>query len=158
MMKMVSDINGVHLAKLGRDDITTVRCITCHHGVTTPETIDSIVLSVTRKDGLDAALEKYRELRAGYYGSGSYDFTASPLNEVAETLAQERNDVAGGITVAKMNLELNPDNARTYLLLGQLYQAAGDRAAAIAHVEKSLELDPGNRWAKGMLEKLKAAE
>lgn len=158
MMKMAGDINSVYLSKLEDKDPVHVRCITCHHGVALPQTIESIVLDTSKKDGLDAALAKYRELREKYYGSASYDFTAVPLNEVAETLAQERSDVPGAITVAKMNLELNPDNASTYLLLGQLYQASGDKAAAIANVEKSLELDPDNHWAKGVLEKLKSAE
>lgn len=158
MMKMVGDINGVYLAKLEDKDRVKVRCITCHHGVALPRTIDNIVLDTAQKDGLDAALAKYRELRDKYYGSAAYDFSAVPLNEAAETMAQERNDVAGAITLAKFNLEFNPDNARTYLLLGQLYQASGDKAAAIANVEKSLELDPDNRWAKGILEKLKATE
>ena len=35
--------------------------------------------------------------------------------------------------------------------------AAGDNAAAIASVERCLELDPENKWAKGILEKMKAA-
>jgi tetratricopeptide (TPR) repeat protein len=158
MMRMTNDINSTHLAKLGRDNVTRVRCFTCHHGVDEPERIEDIVLEVVAKDGVPAAMEKYRELRGEYYGSASYDFGAGPLNKVAETLAREHHDAAGAIDVAKVNIEFNPDESSTHLLLGQLYQATGDRAAAIAAVEKSLELDPENEWAKGILEKLKASE
>lgn len=158
MMKMVGDINGVYLSRLDRDHVETVRCVTCHHGITIPETIDEVVLEVAEEDGVDAALAKYRELRSDYYGSAAYDFTATPLNEAAQTLAQERGDLPGAIAVMKMNLEYNPDDASAHLLLGRLYQASGDRDAAIASVEKSLALDPDNRWARETLEKLKASE
>jgi tetratricopeptide (TPR) repeat protein len=158
MMKMVGDINGVYLSRLDRDPVEQVRCVTCHHGITHPETIDEVVLEAAREDGVDAALVKYRELRAEYYGTAAYNFSAMPLNEAAQVLAQERNDLPGAIAVMKVNLEYNPDDAAAHLLMGRLYQASGDKAAAIASVEKSLALDPENRWAKEMLEKLKASE
>jgi tetratricopeptide (TPR) repeat protein len=159
MMKMVGDINDNHLAQLGHDgDVPRVRCVTCHHGVQEPQTIDNVVLAVAGKDGLDAAMTRYRELRGEYYGTAAYDFTAGPLNTVAETLARQHNDVAGAIKVMKMNLEFNPDSAMSHLLLAQLYQASGDKAAALASAQKSLELDPQNKWAQKMLEQLKAAE
>jgi hypothetical protein len=159
MMKMVGDINNNHLAQLEHDgEAPRVRCVTCHHGVEEPQTIDNVVLAVAGKDGLDAALARYRELRGEYYGSAAYDFTAGPLNTVAETLAKEQNDVAGAIKVMKVNLEYNPDAPYSHLLLGQLYQASGDNDAAVASVKKSLELDPDNKWAKKMLEQLEAGE
>jgi tetratricopeptide (TPR) repeat protein len=158
MMKMSGDINNTYLAELKKDHVTRVRCVTCHRGVDEPEQIDNILLSVASEDGVDTAMAKYRELREQYYGSASYDFSAGPLNSAAERLAQERNDVTGAIAIMKMNIELNPDQAYSYLLLGQFYQASGDKAAAIASVEKSLELEPDNGWAKQMLQKMKASE
>jgi tetratricopeptide (TPR) repeat protein len=158
MMEMTNDINKSHLAELKKEHVTRVRCITCHHGVEEPETIDNIIVAVADKDGIDAAVAKYRELREEYYGAGSYDFGAGPLNSVAEKLAREKQDAAGAITIMKMNVEFNPDAAFSHLLLGQLYQMSGDNAAAIASVEKCLALDPDNRWAKDMLEKIKASE
>jgi tetratricopeptide (TPR) repeat protein len=158
MMKMTGDINNTHLPELKEENVTRVRCITCHRGVDTPETIDNVVLAVVEKDGLDAALAKYREMRQEYYGRASYDFSSGPLSSAAESLAGERGDVDGAIAIMKMNIEFNPDEAYSHLFLGQLYQASGDKAAAIASVEKSLELDPNNNRAKAMLEKLKASE
>lgn len=157
MMKMTNDINKTHLPTLERDNVTQVRCVTCHHGVEDPETIDNVMIGVAEKDGVDAALGKYRELRDEYFGKASYDFSAGPLNTVAERLAQNK-DLEGAITVMKMNVELNPDQSYSYLFLGRLYMAAGDKASAIANVEKSLEIDPDNRFAKGILEKIKASD
>jgi tetratricopeptide (TPR) repeat protein len=157
MMGMTNEINTTHLPKLENEKVTRVRCVTCHHGVDKPETIDNVMLSVTEEGGVDAAVAKYRELRDEYYGSAAYDFGAGPLNSVAETLAQ-KNDLAGAITIMKMNVEFNADQPFSHLLLGQLYQMSGDKDQAIASVKKCLELDPNNRWAKDILEKLQAGE
>jgi tetratricopeptide (TPR) repeat protein len=156
MMKMTGEINNTHLPELKEENVTRVRCITCHRGVDNPETIDNVVLAVVEKDGLDAAVAKYREMRQEYYGRASYDFSAGPLDSAAERLASERGDIAGAIAIMKMNIEFNPDEAYSHLFLGQLYQTSGDKAAAIASVEKSLELDPNNNRAKAMLEKMKS--
>jgi hypothetical protein len=158
MMKMTADINGTHLSKLDENHTTKVRCITCHHGVETPETIDNVILAVVDEEGADAAIATYREMREAHYGSASYNFNAGPLNNVAENLADARSDLAGAIAVMQMNIEFNPDQPFSHLYLGQLYMASGDKEAAIASVEKCLELDPGNRWAQGTLEKMKSAE
>ena len=158
MIEMAGEINAVHLSKLEHGGEARVRCITCHHGVPKPETIDNVVADVLEKDGLDKAAAEYRKLREEYYGKAAYDFSAGPLNALAERLAQEDKDVANAIAVVRLNIEFNPDDASSHLMLGQLYQASGDKAAAIASIEKSLELDPDNQWAKGLLEKIKSAE
>jgi tetratricopeptide (TPR) repeat protein len=158
MMEMAGEINKTYLPKLEHEGGARVRCITCHHGVPEPETIDDVVADVMKKDGLDTAQAKYRDLREEYYGRGAYDFSAGPLNALAERLAQEDKDVASAIAIVKLNIEFNPDEASSHMLLGQLYQASGDKAAAIASIEKSLELDPDNEWAKVLLEKIKSAD
>jgi cytochrome c-type biogenesis protein CcmH/NrfG len=54
-----------------------------------------------------------------------------------------------------MNLEFNPQSARTYALLGFAYTRKVDDTSAIANLEKSLELDPTNAMVRGQLEQLK---
>lgn len=157
MIKMTQDINGTYLPETHLEDPVKVRCVTCHHGVKEPESLDRVFLKVLDKDGMDAAVAKYRDLRKTYYGSAAYDFSSESLDQVAETLAQERNDLDGAITVAQLNLEFNPDAARTHLLLGQLYAAKGDKKAAVASIQKAIELDPGNDRAKQILEKVQSA-
>jgi len=158
MMEMAGAINKTYLPKLEHEGDARVSCITCHHGVPEPQTIDNVVADIMKKDGLDEAVAKYRGLREEYYGRAAYDFSAGPLNALAERVAQEGKDVENAISIVKLNIEFNPDDAPSHLLLGQLYQAAGDKAAAIASIEKSLELDPENQWAKGLLEKIKSAD
>ena len=158
MLEMTNEINGTHLTKLEHEKTVRVRCITCHRGVDEPETIDNVVLASIDKDGLDAALTEYREMREEYYGQGSYDFSDRPLNTVAERLAGEKGDVAGAITVMQMNVEFNGDKSYPYLLLAQLYAQSGDKGAAVSSIEKSLEIEPDNPWAQKLLGRIQSSE
>ena len=158
MMEMMREINTVLLPATKREELTAVRCVTCHRGLENPETLDRIVLAKAEEDGIEAAIDRYRELRDKYQGQGAYDFSATTLSSVAETLARTRQDVDGAIAISKLNLEFNPEEPFAHLLLGQLYMTKGDQPAAIASIERCLELDPENRWAKQMLEKARASE
>jgi tetratricopeptide (TPR) repeat protein len=158
MMKMVSELNDRLVPAAGLESPVRVRCITCHRGVTEPESLDRLLLSVAEEKGADAAADKYRELREQYYGSGSYSFSPGSLNTVAESLAQERDDLDGAIAIMKLNVEMNPDAAFSHLMLGQFYAANGDKAAAIASIERSLELQPDNDRARKLLEQTRAGE
>ena len=158
MMKMVDEINGKLLPATGRRALTRVRCATCHRGVTDPEPLDAMLLTVAEKDGASAALARYDELRKKYYGSAAYDFSPGTLNHVAETLAENSKDLDGPIALVRRNIEHAPDAPYSHLMLGQLLAQKGDKAAAIASVERALALDPDNRWAKQMLERLKASD
>ncbi|MCP3980571.1 MAG: c-type cytochrome [bacterium] len=158
MMKMTGEINDKLLPTAGRRSVTRVTCLTCHRGVTNPEDIGSILAEAAEKDGAEAAIERYRALREEHYGSGSYDFGPMPLGELAEKLAQEKNDLDGATAVARLTVELHPDEAYGHLMLGQLLMTKGEAEAAIASVERALKLDPENRWAKQMLGQLKKAE
>lgn len=158
MMKMVGEINDRLVPAAGMENPTRVRCVTCHRGVTEPETLDRLILSVVKDKGLDAAIARYRELREQYFGSGSYSFSAGTLNTVAEKLAQERQDLPGAIRVMQLNVEENPDAAYSHLLLGQFLAEHGDKEAAIASIERSLELEPENGYARKILEQTRGGE
>ena len=58
----------------------------------------------------------------------------------------------------KVNVEANPDAAYSHLLLGQFLGERGDKEAAIASIERSLELQPDNAWAKRALEQVRGGE
>lgn len=158
MMKMISEINSRLIPAAGMKSPTQVRCVTCHRGVNEPETLDRLLLSVAKDKGVDAAIGRYRELREQYYGSGSYSFKPGTLNTVAEKLAQEEGNLAGAIDVMQLNVEQNPDAAYSHLLLGQFLSENGEKEAAIASIERSLELEPDNSWAKQTLEKVRGTE
>ncbi len=58
------------------------------------------------------------------------------------------------IALLRMNLEFNPQSAKTYALLGFAYSRKVDDASAMANLQKSLELDPTNAMVRGQLEQL----
>ena len=155
MMKMAGDINAT-LAASDIENPVQVRCITCHHGVAKPQTIENLMLEVAAAEGLPAARTRYRELREEYYGQAAYDFSEGPLHDVAETLARDHEDVDGAISIEEMNLELNGESAYSYIMLGQLQARKGDKEQAVASINKALELEPDNGYAKRVLEQLKS--
>lgn len=157
MMKMVASVNE-QIAQMGLKDPPQVRCVTCHHGVKRPETLGALLTRSVEKGGVDAAIGEYRTVRDRYYGSGAYDFAPRALNEVAGTLSESKKDFDGAIKLLQLNLEFAPKDAETHLLLGRVQLAKGDKPAAIKSFEKTLELDPENRWAKQQLEQAKSGK
>jgi hypothetical protein len=154
MMKMAGAINTDLLpAATGEHDVQ-VSCVTCHRGLSDPATLDQVMLKTAGKDGIDAAIAKYRELRGKYYGSGSYDFGPETLGKVAETLAQDQGNLPGAAKFIDLNLEMNPQDADVYVMKAQLQLAGGDKTGAKASAQKALELDPQNRQADRMLKQL----
>lgn len=153
MMKMTREINTRLLPRTGRKSLMTVQCFTCHHGVARPEQLQDVLSATIQKDGVDAALKQYRELREKHYGRAAYDFGAPTLNQLAESLAER--DVDGAITVQRFNLEVNPGIATSHSLLARLYLKKGDKASARAQFERAAALDPGEEFYRKQLEELK---
>ncbi len=158
MMKLTQEINDKLLPTIGRDSVMRVRCVTCHRGIAEPEQLDDILEAVAEADGVDAAIARYRELRDEHYGAGSYDFGAGTLNGVAEELARGKNDMDGAIKLVELNIELNPRDAYSHIMLGQLHMQKGDKPAALASLRRAVELEPDNGYAKRMLARIESAE
>jgi cytochrome c-type biogenesis protein CcmH/NrfG len=97
-------------------------------------------------------VEQYRDLRKQYYSKATYDFSEDALLQMAERVVQRKPDDA--IALLRMNLEFNPQSAKTYALLGFAYTRKVDDASAITNLEKSLELDPTDAMVRGRLEQL----
>jgi hypothetical protein len=154
MMAMSSQINRNLMPSIGRESPARVRCVTCHRGVTEPETLDRILLAVLDESGVDAAVVRYREMREEFYGRGSYDFGSGTLTDVAQVLAQDRGDLDGAVVVMRLNAEVHPDESLVHMILGQLLSMKGDVEAARASLERSMELDPENNQARQLLERL----
>jgi tetratricopeptide (TPR) repeat protein len=153
MMAMVNSINKELLPAAGERN-AEVRCMTCHRGLPDPATLDKVLLGVAKKDGAPAAVAKYKDLRKTYYGTGSYDFSPESLGQVAAALAKEGN-MDAAMAMVDLNIEVNPQDASSYLKKAGIQQLKGDRAGALASVNKALELDPENEEAKWMAGQLK---
>jgi len=147
MIRMVNAINAEYISRL--DDVApsdhgarvSVRCVTCHRGVQLPKTTDEVLDDTLVADGLDAALDKYDELRQHYYGTHSFDFDEYMLPFYAQELAAEKK-VNEAIAFLKLNVQHFPESSYTFLLLGEASVIAGDKAAAIKSYTRAAELDP----------------
>jgi len=154
MLRMVGAINDEFLPSTEREDLVEVSCVTCHRGVLKPEPLDQIVLAVFEQEGLDAALDKYRELREAHFGGAAYDFSAASLDGVTEALAMQQKDPESAMAVNNLNLEYNPDSDYTLYLHARLLLMQGDRDGAIATLERAIAANPDVGWLKGTLESL----
>jgi tetratricopeptide (TPR) repeat protein len=154
MMAMTLDLNAKVQEATGKpaSETTRVECVTCHHGVAIPQPLSAIILRTMVQKGGAAAVDQYRDLRKLYFSRASYDFTEDALLEIVERVVQGRPDDA--IALLRMNLEFNPQSAKTYALLGFAYTRKVDDASAITNLQKSLELDPTNAVVRGQLEQL----
>ena len=157
MLTMVGGINRDLLpiaTREAKEPVGVVSCVTCHRGLTDPATLDQVLLETADEKGVDAAVAQYRDLRARYYGTGSYDFSPAPLATVAETLARNKGDHAGAAKLVDLNVEMHPDDAEVYVMRAQLQWTAGNKAGARESAQKALTLDPQNRQAAHLLEQL----
>jgi CubicO group peptidase (beta-lactamase class C family) len=75
------------------------------------------------------------------------------LNYIGYSLLEQKN-IAAAIAVFKVNVEMYPQSSNVYDSLGEAYMANGEKELAIINYRKSLELNPQNKNAVGMLKKL----
>jgi tetratricopeptide (TPR) repeat protein len=113
------------------------------------------VLSTTVRDGFDAAVRRYRELRET--DSDSCDFSERQLNRAGYQLLRAGR-TTDAIRVFELNVEMFPDAFNTYDSLGEAYMVAGETERGIDNYEKSLELNPENENAVEMLRQLRKAQ
>jgi tetratricopeptide (TPR) repeat protein len=96
----------------------------------------------------------YRQLRDRYYGGFAYDFRATSLDEVADNLSNmEKTEDA--LKFLRLNVDFYPASVPTHMRLANMYKLLGEKAQAIAAVEKVLQLAPNHGEAKKLLEELK---
>src|SRR5665213_2144917 len=154
MIAMTRDLNAKVQEATGKpaNETTRVECVTCHRGVAIPQPLSAIILRTVAEKGGVAAVDQYRDLRKQYYSRATYDFSEDALLAIVQRVVQGRPDDA--IALLRMNLEFNPQSAKTYALIGFAYTRKVDDASAITNLEKSLELDPTNAVVRGQLEQL----
>lgn len=117
-------------------------------------TIEEELEETFRADGAESALAKYDELRARFYGRGTYDFGETGLNNLGYALlGAGQIDIA--ISVFQKNLALFPESSNAYDSLGEGYMERGDTELAIENYERSLELEPRNQNAADKLQDLR---
>ena len=150
MIAMTASLNATVQAATGKTarEAASVTCVTCHRGVTIPRPLTDILLVTGVREGADAAVKQYRDLRSRYYGRGAYDFGEETLMTVARRLANARPEVA--IPLADLNMEFFPRSVNT-LVTKAIAQSGRNDEAAVATLRQALELDPGNGEISGRL-------
>jgi tetratricopeptide (TPR) repeat protein len=138
----------------GADATTRVGCATCHRGVPIPKAITDIMTEAAAGGGSAAGIAKFKELREKFYPGQSYDFGETTMITMA-TRANTAGKADDAIAYLQANIEYFPKSVRTYSAMAQMKNARGDKAGAIAAMEKAVELDPNNAQAKAQLEALK---
>ena len=149
MIAMTSELNG-RVARATGTDGTRVSCITCHRGLTNPRQLRDLLLETALKQGPDAAIAQYRELRERYYGRQAYDFGETTLLSVAERLAD--SGPAAAVALADLNLEFHPRSWRSHMTKGiALSRRLETTPDALESFRKALAIDPGNGIVQGWI-------
>jgi len=158
MLRMVATINQDYIAKLGKAAPTQVECVTCHRGLSTPATMNSLLADTLDKKGISAAVALYRSLRKETLGSGQYDFGETPLNQLTESLLKQHKTKEAA-AIMELNIEVNtPPSLWSYNLLAMSHAANHETEKAKADYAKILELNPQDAFAKKQLEHLNGAK
>jgi tetratricopeptide (TPR) repeat protein len=82
-----------------------------------------------------------------------YDISESEINRIGYDLMNQDN-IEYALQIFKLNTELYPNAYNTYDSYGECLLRIGDRINAIKAYRKSLELNPYNESAKGVLAKI----
>ena len=116
----------------------------------------SIAQEMTRfffRDGLEAALNRYRKLKATQ--PDTYDFSERELNSLgyrALGIGKKKEAIA----VFRLNVENFPKSWNVYDSLGEALMENGEYDQAVENYNQSLRLNPKNDNARKMLKKIKA--
>lgn len=121
MMTMVAAINDEHLSSLKGNK--RISCMTCHRGIPEPQLTVQVLNKRLNKEGIEAMLAYYADLREAYHGTHSYDFSESMLLDLAERQVERQPEHA--IRILELNLSHFPNSFQSHFMLGKLYLAQG---------------------------------
>jgi hypothetical protein len=134
MLRLVDELNTRLLPRVPAraEPRVEVGCVTCHHGLALPKTLQTTLFEVVEREGAAAAVARYRELRRNYMGEGAYDFGQWEMNELARRLVEaDRREAA--VAILELNAEFYPESSAIQLELGELKLALGARDEALRH-------------------------
>ena len=158
MLRMVDAINQEYIAKMGRAAPIRVECVTCHHQLSIPKTMNALLAETIDKKDIQAAIGLYRDLRKNGLGNGQYDFGETSLNILTESLLKQ-DKAKEAVAIMELNVEVNtPPSGWAYNLLAMSHVANKQVEKARADYQKILELNPQDEWAKKQLEQLNGSK
>ena len=157
MIQMVEDLNNKYIAELTAIESTptprtNVTCITCHRTQNKPVMLENLMKAIIESDGVDAAIEKYHELRDDNYGGFAYNFGSATLTGLGEDLGREDN-FSAAISILRLEIEMNGESPSIYYTLGGVQASAQMTVDAIESFEKGLDMAPDD-WRPFFQEEL----
>jgi tetratricopeptide (TPR) repeat protein len=148
MLNMTRDINETMLPKLPSraEPRVEVNCATCHHGLPLPKSLQTTLFEVIAKDGVDAAVARYKELRKDTT-TGLYDFGQWEIMELARRLVEAQNTSAA-ISILELNGEYYPESPEFDYQIAELHRRRGETEKALARYKTTLAKAPNHQGAK----------
>ena len=156
MVRLTNSINTTikDVFKGGTEVPVEVTCSTCHRGAPVPERTEDLLWKKYELKGITETVALYREMRKIYYGSYTFDFRERVLADVAGRCEHEKKQITDAIVLVELNAEFFPESPRTLNQLASLYIANKEPQKAKPLIEKILSIDPDNRFAKKLQEKI----
>jgi len=127
-----------------------VTCATCHHGVSRPAPLSTVLTEIATLSGADSTVRAYKALRNRYYGRAAYDFGEGSLNTAAFRLGRA-NKFDEAFALLRLNEELFPQSSGMSVFRGNINLMRGDTTAAEAAFREAVRWDSTNEEAKGRL-------
>ncbi|MEO8337552.1 MAG: c-type cytochrome [bacterium] len=151
MMRMVQEINRrVDTLPRAGGVALQVTCSTCHHGVSRPAPLSTVLTDIGTVSGADSAVRAYKALRNRYYGRAAYDFGESSLDIAAFRLGQAgKFDEA--FALLTLNEEQFPTSSGLAVFRGNIALMKHDTSAAEAAFREAIRRDSTNGEARGRL-------
>jgi tetratricopeptide (TPR) repeat protein len=115
------------------------------------KSIEQALSATIASSGIDEAAKQYHAFKAA--APATYNFDEDELNTLGYQLIHAKK-FKEAIRILQLNVEAYPQSSNTYDSLAEAYMNDGNRPQAIANYQKSLQLNPKNRGAAQMLQKL----
>jgi len=112
---------------------------------------ENVLRKTLKAKGIDSCIAEYKKIKMSYPKEYM-------LERFLNTLGYEelkRGQIPAAIKLFALNVEAYPKSSNVYDSLGEAYMVAGNKKEATKNYEKSLALNPDNRNATKMLEKLR---
>ena len=155
MLRMVDQLNSAMLPQLPSraEPRVNVDCVTCHHGLALPKSLQTTLLEIVDKEGVPAAAARYRALREEGLVQGRYNFGEWEMNELARRLSEAGKSEAA-IAMLQLNGEFNPKSGDIDFFIGEMRRERGERDLAVESYRAALAKAPKHQGAERRLAEL----
>ncbi|MBN2399454.1 MAG: hypothetical protein JXI33_03845 [Candidatus Aminicenantes bacterium] len=114
----------------------------------------SILLELYEKQGAEAVLSRYKQMRREVRWISRYDIGEKQIGALADTISQ-KGDPRTALALYLALSRSFPDSLPAQEGVSRMQIELGNKAEAAASLQRMLELDPDNRWASETLDQLK---